>query len=155
LRLELRFAADRIRERRSPGSETGGYAWGGRAYAERAEHELKEWIAAAEMALVGGDDDTPAERFSWLATGLLRRSQDKLWALLREARTEELEKIPDVDALLDALGQKLVSAGRLEEAEDLMKASRRWEIRLTSSIYRQLAQAQAQSGATTRAEETV
>jgi FkbH-like protein len=122
---------------------------------QRAENGLKQWIAAAEMALFAGDDDRPAERFSWLATGLLRRSPDKLWDLLREAGTEDLEEIPGLEGLLDALGQRLVAAGRLGEAEDLVKAARRWEVRLAGSVYRQLAEAQARSGEVTRAEETV
>jgi FkbH-like protein len=122
---------------------------------QRAEHGLKERIAAAEVALPEGDDNTPAKRFAWLAPGLLRGSPEKLWDLLREASKEELETVPELEGLLEALGQRLVGAGRLGEAADLVKAARHWEVRLAGSAYRQLAQAQARLGEPTRAEETL
>jgi FkbH-like protein len=116
---------------------------------------LKERIAAAEVALVKSDDGTPAERFAWLAPGMLRRSPEKLWDLLRETSKKELDKLPEIEDLLEALGQRLVGAGRLGAAAELVKAVGHWEVRLAGSVYRQLAQAQARSGEATRAEETL
>ena len=95
---------------------------------QRVEHGLKEWILAAEVAL---------------------------WDLLREASKEELDKVPELENLLETLAQRLVGAGRLGEAADLVTAARHWEVRLAGSVYRQLAQAQMRSGETTKAEETI
>jgi len=120
-----------------------------------AQHTLKEWILAAEVALLENVDDTAAERFSWLAEGLRRRSPEKLWDLLRDASKEELDKVPELDNLLERLAQTLVGVGRLGETADLVKAARQWEVRLAGSVYRQLAQAQMRSGETARAEETI
>src|SRR5882762_11979740 len=93
-----------------------------------AQHTLKEWILAAEVALLEDVGDTAAERFSWLAEGLLRRSPEKLWELLREAGKEETDEVPGLENLLERLAQSLAGVGRLVEMGELIKAARRWEV---------------------------
>src|ERR687892_276449 len=122
---------------------------------QRVEHKLKEWIGAAEVTLLERGDEATAERFAWLAAGLLRRSPDKLWDLLREASREDLDKVPGIEGLLERLAQALIAVGRLGEASDLAKASTRWQVRLGGSVHRQLAQAQLRAGEPARAGETV
>jgi FkbH-like protein len=92
------------------------------------EHPLKERIAATEVALMD---------------------------LLREASKGTLDKVPALETLLEILAQSLIGAGRLGEAEDLVKAASHWRVRLSGFVYRQLAQAQLRAGEPTRAEETI
>ncbi|PYR50147.1 MAG: hypothetical protein DMF89_10240, partial [Acidobacteria bacterium] len=122
---------------------------------QRAEHELKDWITAAEVALLESGGQVTLERFSWLALGLVRRSPEKLWDLLREASKRELDKVPGLESLLEILAKSLLGAERLGEAADLVKAASLWGVRLSGSVYRQLAWAQMRSGETTRAEATI
>ncbi len=117
--------------------------------------KLKEWIGAAEVTLLERGDDATAERFAWLASGLLRRSPDKLWDLLREATREDLDKVPGIEGLLERLAQALIAAGRLGEASDLAQAATRWRLRPGGAVHRQLAQAHLRAGQPVRAEETV
>jgi FkbH-like protein len=122
---------------------------------ERVENELKEWAGAVEVALMQAGEDTAAERFSWLASGLLRRSPGKLWDLLKDASKEEIGRIPDAGSLLDSLAQRLIDVGRTTEASDCVQAATRWGIKLPGLVHRQLAHAQAQSGQSAAAEETI
>jgi FkbH-like protein len=119
---------------------------------QRVDQRLKEWIGAAEMALLDVGEDTAAERFASLAASLLRRTPERLWTLLSQASREELDRIPNVDGLLGGLVERLLSAGRLDTAQVVAEASGRWEIRLADAVLRRLAQAQVRVGATTQAE---
>jgi FkbH-like protein len=122
---------------------------------QRGEHRLKEWIGAAEVLLLEGGDDATAERFAWLASGLLRRAPDRLWGLLREASKAELDSVPGIQALLERLATTLIAAGHLGEAGDLVTASGRWQMHLDGAVHRQLAQAQVRAGEGVRAEATL
>jgi FkbH-like protein len=119
------------------------------------DNRLKEWIGAAEVALLEAGDDTGAERFAWLAAGLLRRAPAKLWQLLREASREDLDRIPEAESLLERLAQRLLGSGHLAEAVDLVTATAQRGLRLGGAVHRQLAQAQLRAGEATKAEETI
>jgi len=85
----------------------------------------------------------------------MRDWMEKLEDLVRGGSREELEKFPELQTLLDILGQNLIGAGRLGEATNLAKTANRQGLRLSGSVYRQLAQAQVRSGDATGAEATI
>jgi len=116
---------------------------------------LQDWIAAAEGALLESGAETAAERFAWLARGMIRRSPENLWDLLRDRSQGELSGIPEFENLLETLGQRLVVTGRLREAAELLEAAKGWGVRLSASVHRQLAQAQMRSGQTSTGEATI
>ena len=80
---------------------------------------------------------------------------EKLGDLVREGSREELEKVPELQSLLEILGQNLIGAGRLGEATNLVKTANHQGLRLSGSVYRQLAQAQVRSDDATSAEATI
>jgi FkbH-like protein len=123
--------------------------------AQRVEHRLKEWIGAAEVALLERGDDATAGRFAWLAAGLLRRSPEKLWDLLRDAGKGDVDGLPELTGVLEQLVDRLVAGGRLAEAAEVVTASARWQVRLAASVHRQLAQGQLRAGEPSRAEQTI
>jgi len=123
---------------------------------ERVSRGMDERIAAAEAALVqSADDDTAKERFASLAWRLLRRSPGELWHVLKDASKEELDGVPELGRLLEALGQRLIASGRLGTAADVVDAARRWDVHLDTAVRRDLAQAQMRAGDRPKAEETI
>ena len=89
------------------------------------------------------------------SANVVRRTLEQLWGRLREASREELGKVPELRNLLEIHGSNLVAAGRLAEAADLVRAASHSGMRLSGSVYRKLAQAQARGGEATRAEATI
>jgi FkbH-like protein len=99
---------------------------------ERVRHGLKEWLTTSEASLF------------------------QLRDLLRDATADELRDVPDLEPLLEVLVRRLIGAGRLADADDLVNAaSTRWPIRLSGAVHRELAQAQRRAGDRAASEATI
>ncbi len=112
---------------------------------------MKGLITAAATELLRSEAAV-SERMDWLAQGLLRYAPKKLWDILRTQDTDDVAQLADREAVLTALGQRLLEDGAIVETEELLECARRWQVPVDGLVDRRLAEAYERSGDTAKAE---
>lgn len=112
---------------------------------------MKALITAAATELLRSEAAV-SERMDWLAQGLLRYAPKKLWDILRTQDTDDVAQLADREAVLTALGQRLLEHGAIVETEELLECARQWQVPVDGLVDRRLAEAYERSGDTAKAE---